>query len=614
METEQRIRLPIRVLPAVNESIWGWAVRVTELNGYFRPYWILKEAGVLRRGGLKRRSVLSRLSELVDGSWEVFDSIVPNTTVRGGRGSGMFFGLGLPSWMMDSRRPKVCPRCLEERHFIQQSWELAFWSCCPIHKCRMLTKCPKCGSAINWNRGRIDYCEKPGCGGRFSAARATQASGPEIAMVEMISESVGLGEAKDGTICGLSLRDLSPDAVIRTIAGVALAAGRATSELRPREISMNAAVIRVTANALSDWPHGFHRLLAEQENESENQLCHRFKNLYPGLCNNQSMVPEAVKKVFRNEVSKYLGEDVSHETGTIDQNDRGRTSQWLTRVEVSRAFGISVVRVNNIVRQEKLQAKRFERTGGLLIDRNELERFDSGRRADEISMVIAARLLGIHFNTAKRLVDAGFVRQICRPHRNFISRSSVKELLARVSASVDGRQAECELTLSDMSRNYKSTSMEEFIETILSGNLRATRINRKGIGLQRVLFNKQDVERCVKLSKLGRKVIDRKMAHQMLHARIKDVRRLLESGDLSPAAENSKDYGVCLDSVRAFCQRFATIGVLARQYSTTAWALEAKLRLLGLTPYLESDGPHSCAFWSRTSVAETLTTVYKAAV
>lgn len=62
------------------------------------------------------------------------------------------------TYLIRSRRPRVCPDCLVEFGFCRQVWDLTFFVSCPLHGRLLLDCCPGCGRCLSWMRPSLDAC------------------------------------------------------------------------------------------------------------------------------------------------------------------------------------------------------------------------------------------------------------------------------------------------------------------------------------------------------------------------------------------------------------------------------------------------------------------------
>jgi TniQ len=113
----QSRRLVARSSPEADESLYGWALRLAEANGYAGARAILSLANP--RAPSFQGNLQNRLAQLVDSSPGDFERYVA-TKARGAPYHGLDLGLG-PLYF--DARPTICPVCLADRAVLKISVE-----------------------------------------------------------------------------------------------------------------------------------------------------------------------------------------------------------------------------------------------------------------------------------------------------------------------------------------------------------------------------------------------------------------------------------------------------------------------------------------------------------
>ncbi|MBM1170603.1 TniQ family protein [Microvirga arabica] len=349
--------MPIRTPPIRGEGIWGWALRMAELNGHPDPSWILTQAGILGRRHVARRDVMHRLAEMVGRSPEDFAELIP--LKRGtGYSRSVVPGLELPPWMVASKHFSVCPRCLAERRVVPAIWDLGFWTCCPWHNCRLAISCPACGALITWRRPGINRCSDPHCDGLLSNANPEPAPQAEIEVILLLAEKLAFSDLPRRSTLWHAFGHLDATDIIRLIAGIGLPLTSLGGHRRQR-ITRPEDVMKATSDVLMDWPHHFHLLLGEFASDAAGRrsLRHRFAGFYYRLLgqgSRSSLLPSAARSVLIDELVAHLDE-----TASLQQPaGRNSTGQWINRHHAARKLGINE---NTILRMVRLAARGIVR-------------------------------------------------------------------------------------------------------------------------------------------------------------------------------------------------------------------------------------------------------------
>lgn len=221
-------RLPIEVAPHVEESAYGFMLRVLAANGA-HP----RELLALTRGSTRRQLApgdAPLFSELTGIGERWFDDRIPRE-IRGDRWIeiDVFGNRWRSDWSMRGQYCQVCPRCLLESGYARLEWDLTAYVACVIHRELLVDRCGACGRALLPNRPAVDICS---CG-RFIDCPPTvraEVSADILNWCDWLSRAVLAALAdrlNPRTTPILSLQGLSVDGAYRMI----VALGGGTREL-----------------------------------------------------------------------------------------------------------------------------------------------------------------------------------------------------------------------------------------------------------------------------------------------------------------------------------------------------------------------------------------------
>jgi hypothetical protein len=162
--------------PKPDESLVSYILRLTIMNGYATPAWIMRSIGLdgdqLCHGFtflFKPPSDLKLLSEATGVSISTLASLkYAPTGMFGAIPLFSFFGSSLPRSVIRPVRPKVCPRCLRQAGYYRRIWDSVFVTACPEHECLLIDECPNCGWKFSWTlsdlsgicRCDYDWCKR----------------------------------------------------------------------------------------------------------------------------------------------------------------------------------------------------------------------------------------------------------------------------------------------------------------------------------------------------------------------------------------------------------------------------------------------------------------------
>ncbi len=269
------MKFACRVSPKASESLVGFFMRVAEANH-------LSTVAVFET--LRGRVVCPRRIEAALQIAAACRCSVPEVA--------QLFGLeqrhpdGMRAWRLGnewitkanfiaSRTMAVCPACLSRTPYLPGLWELTFYTACPHHKTRLLTRCPTCHKPLRWTRPTVYRC---GCGYDFRHFRCEPAPERDLTVAQLIESRLGAQvsvSAPPGVPPGVvdRLAGLSLDGLFKTIwfLGHRLAefeqctAGHGRQ--KPREEKAE-RILHEAFELLANWPRSLRDRLAAMESHA----------------------------------------------------------------------------------------------------------------------------------------------------------------------------------------------------------------------------------------------------------------------------------------------------------------------------------------------------------
>jgi TniQ len=295
----QSRRLVARSSPEADESLYGWAVRLADANGYANARVILSLA--MASAESSRDPLRDRLAYLVDGSPDHFGKNVPL------RVNAKCLELGLGQLYFDSR-PKICPACLADRAILKWTWNLRNWAYCPQHFCKLIQTCQFCHHPLRRGRHRVTHCGNRFCTGNLSTCSADPIPRDITNIVVMLGDVASgqrgrsfpdLPESFNNT----SLRDLIH--LIDTFSKPLL-----RDDIRLEDSALNR--LKIAEEVLTAWPHGYHRYLGQlrslpfDTSRKMNLLDREFHYLLKRLKYHGSLIMDAMKEELANYIEEHI--------------------------------------------------------------------------------------------------------------------------------------------------------------------------------------------------------------------------------------------------------------------------------------------------------------------
>jgi hypothetical protein len=274
-------RLVVRSEVEGEESLLGLLVRLSALNKFDHPGWIVNQYESPPHGyRFALQADLDDLARVTGLDLSVLQAI--SYRKPGGKSiheNVMFRGHEIQGRFLDLRWPKVCPACLSARAILPAFWELALWVCCPVHNCFLVSQCPRCKTDLSWRRACPEVCA---CGASLTAIASDAAPTAVQEFMLLLAAAVGASAPGTGQHSALPrsvfhslIGHLSPQELMHFVLFIGteptpLVRNRGTlfdNARASREIS---SLVGRAATVLADWPRAFHTLIASSRGVRQN--------------------------------------------------------------------------------------------------------------------------------------------------------------------------------------------------------------------------------------------------------------------------------------------------------------------------------------------------------
>lgn len=271
--------------PHPTESLLGFALRVSEMNGYDSPWHIFSLAGFTQGEIVSTGFKVNKLAAILGRGPEQFEQI----TYRAESGKKEFQLLGhrlggsLTYSPLRLKRPALCPCCVEENGYIDAFWDLSSAIACPIHGTQMLDHCPACSIPLSWFRPGLLKCK---CGENLRQLGAPNASTAEVELMRLLYAKLHHLPIPDSKNNSLPIRELwllPLQSVLELLVAIGQRATTAGSAgLLPGTTNTTETAVEI----LSNWPANFHdflRKLDQHCNEGGISIRKRFRTFYSSM-------------------------------------------------------------------------------------------------------------------------------------------------------------------------------------------------------------------------------------------------------------------------------------------------------------------------------------------
>jgi hypothetical protein len=244
--------------PYATESLVGYALRLSEKNGYVSPWGLCQLAG-LRQRELQTTGIgIEKLGAIANCATSELAKIAFTSTHN--RRLHALLGHRLTPTDLNMIQPKICTLCVAEKGFIEAHWHLKLMVACPVHHCLAASRCPACAKPLRWFRTGLLECE---CGGNLLESEIVAVSQSEAALLDLLrKKTLGESASKDihtsfpqKDLMAMKLRSML--IVVRVLAkyrGIAEGSTLLTTEWE---------IIQAASRVLMNWPLNFITLLKD---------------------------------------------------------------------------------------------------------------------------------------------------------------------------------------------------------------------------------------------------------------------------------------------------------------------------------------------------------------
>ncbi len=254
--TSGNILLVRHPAPHPTESLYGYLLRLSEVNGYPNITPMMNLAGFKEKKSRKLKLDLTKIARVTNRSLEDLERISHNDPDKS---YARLAGHKVLSAHLRWRHPAMCPECVQEKGYAEAHWELHAMTGCPIHKRALLSSCNSCGKRLTWFRQGLLICS---CGEALTGSGLAPITPEEVELLNVIRCSVLRLPAETDNPSKLPVSDLSRMDLYPLLTLIR-ALGDTYHFIRPPNDEGNSCSQTAgAAQALSDWPNGLINLLA----------------------------------------------------------------------------------------------------------------------------------------------------------------------------------------------------------------------------------------------------------------------------------------------------------------------------------------------------------------
>jgi hypothetical protein len=260
--------------------------------------------------------------------------------------------------------PGLCPRCVADKRFIEAHWHLTLMVGCPVHECMTASFCPKCGKRLRLFRLGLLEC---GCGGNLMDCKLPPLPKADGALLDILRRKVlGLQSDDENTLSlprdqlmAMNLRSML--LVVRALGRHRLIADGSMSLKDERQL------ISAAARVLLDWPKNFIALLLDigmkLQPNGKGGVRKQFEPIYGALFKNRAINPSQQTDFLRVAFLEFA--ENHWDRGYVDpkllKQAQGKVcSRFITKSEFAAQFGIHVLTVSRLIKDQKIPSRRIQ--------------------------------------------------------------------------------------------------------------------------------------------------------------------------------------------------------------------------------------------------------------
>ena len=376
-----RMKLVVTPKPEKDEGFISYLVRLTEANAYDTPSWILSLSDIdymeLQWTFLflfDSSKGLEKLAQLTDTALSNLSALsyLPPDSSQGETSEHEynFYGAFLNRSIIRPHCPKVCPKCMKESGYARRVWDCSLVTACPIHKCMLFDRCPKCRRQIRAIRKSVSICT---CGCDWSEIEPKSITAGEMSVSRRVNDlckrlpnEKGSAHSKN-PLNTLSLRDfiVAITFVARCKLKISWATGRPSQSIK----LSNSDLHELYAHAYSvfdNWPINFFQFLKNQskgpvrlqpyDGKLETALKREFGSVYECLYQN---LEGSQFDFLREAFTQFLTDRIYSQSATVTENSSASTStesaKYVSLADARRSLKITNAALFDFIRAGEIR-------------------------------------------------------------------------------------------------------------------------------------------------------------------------------------------------------------------------------------------------------------------
>jgi hypothetical protein len=610
-------RLILSLPPYADESLLGYLLRLGELNHYKNISWMLELSGQRLDGHhiapeiLFKEIDLQRLSILIKCDSRLLED---KTHPSRGMGHNDFYGHIVPKTAIHSLYPKICPLCISESGYHKTVWDFALTTCCHIHACLLINKCPFCDRRINWFRGKMAECI---CGRKFADSKINEVPVSETALAGHIYTAIRYTQdpPHQNVLFSLALGDLFDivKAFCRNYEVFEHTTKHPLWKIRDFPIGMAHSRIIKAVTIFDNWPGNFYQFLEKTNFRSGSKSHHyglrqKFGN-FTEVISRLSTRFELIKETFNSYIVNAFNGPVYR---FKPMNEGLKSSRYMTKIEAASFLEVSENKIDRLLANSEIEGRKIliRHRNYIMIERASVENFKFSKPItvsvgkDYLSKKELHKRLGIGTAEAMSLQKTGLLVPDCK-YPNHYCIMEVNTFLDRLNGFVKDCPVPCRL-MPLMKARYQLRFLGMTLGDVLSAVFNTELIPRSRMSqnlINTLQFSQEEVLNYKKI-RLNQKVPPGSITIQSYSQKVRvapdSIRFVIGKGFLKSRPSGVWHVGEILNEndIATFENNYIFLSQLAKKHRAIRHKLLSYLLNLGIQPVSGSqhDGGISCLF------------------
>lgn len=295
--------------PLRHESLKGYIIRVTEMNGYSTPNIMLSAAGMNANEKSSIIPPLEKLAPLLNTNVSELKKLGyrrPN-----GMTSAKHIWINnhqLPTYYLNIKSPKICNECIVEKGFAESFWDLKYAIACPKHGRLLMKSCPNCNKQLSWNRPGLLICK---CGYDLSQHKAEQLNNPAVLGLLGFMRNQLMRDVQDFKLLesklGFPVEHLKSLTLGELLSFITKLENKSIHLISVDPVQKDEFLLIKTSQVLKNWPNGFYECLDSFKEQGASLEGFGLRKQFESFCGSlfKSDIPHKKMAFIKNALIEY---------------------------------------------------------------------------------------------------------------------------------------------------------------------------------------------------------------------------------------------------------------------------------------------------------------------